>query len=128
MALTGTFLVSGLWPPFGSAVRYLQAWCSYYNYRGEITSGFRSFQEQAALYALGRTQNEILNRVAKHGAGDAVTDAPPGESAHNYGLAIDISGPDRAQIIELARWIGFGLVSWDPEHIEWPNWRLLIRR
>lgn len=43
-----------------------------------IYCGFRSFEEQAALYARGRTAN-----------GRIVTKAKPGESYHNYGLAFD---------------------------------------
>lgn len=38
----------------------------------------RSVQEQAQLYAIGRTQ-----------PGKIVTDAKPGQSAHNYGFAFD---------------------------------------
>ena len=43
-----------------------------------IYCGFRSFEEQAALYAQGRTKG---NKI--------VTKAKPGESYHNYGLAFD---------------------------------------
>lgn len=43
-----------------------------------ITHGFRSFSEQADLYAKGRTT-----------AGKIVTNAQAGYSYHNYGLAID---------------------------------------
>ena len=41
--------------------------------------GLRSFSEQAALYAKGRTA-----------PGPIVTKAQPGSSMHNFGLAIDI--------------------------------------
>lgn len=46
--------------------------------RIEVISGLRSWQQQAALYARGRTQ-----------PGPKVTNAPPGSSWHNYGLAVD---------------------------------------
>lgn len=46
--------------------------------RLEVISGLRSWQQQAALYAKGRTQ-----------PGRKVTNAPPGSSWHNYGLAVD---------------------------------------
>jgi len=128
MAVSGTSYLYGLWPPFSEAVRYLLAYASYYNLEGSIVSGLRSLQEQAGLYAQGRTQSEILNRVSKRGAGGSVTDAPPGSSAHNYGLAVDIEGRDQARIIQLARAIGFGTVSWDPAHIEWPGWQNLVGR
>jgi len=44
-----------------------------------IASGFRSFEEQARLYAQGRTV-----------PGTITTKAPPGYSFHNYGLAFDL--------------------------------------
>jgi peptidoglycan LD-endopeptidase CwlK len=43
-----------------------------------VTYGLRTFEEQAALYAQGRTK-----------PGKVVTNAPAGSSFHNYGLALD---------------------------------------
>ncbi|MFC3420219.1 M15 family metallopeptidase [Salinicoccus hispanicus] len=43
-----------------------------------FTDGFRSFEEQDALFAQGRTT-----------AGNIVTNARGGQSYHNYGLAVD---------------------------------------
>ena len=43
-----------------------------------IYCGFRSFSDQAKLYALGRTES-----------GKIVTNAKEGQSYHNYGLAFD---------------------------------------
>jgi peptidoglycan L-alanyl-D-glutamate endopeptidase CwlK len=45
----------------------------------EVISGLRSYQQQAALFAQGRTK-----------PGKRVTNARPGSSWHNYGLAIDL--------------------------------------
>jgi peptidoglycan L-alanyl-D-glutamate endopeptidase CwlK len=45
-----------------------------------VTSGLRTMEEQAALYAKGRTA-----------PGSIVTNARPGYSYHNYGLAFDIA-------------------------------------
>lgn len=45
----------------------------------KVISGLRTYAEQAALYALGRTA-----------AGTKVTNAGPGYSNHNFGLAFDI--------------------------------------
>lgn len=45
-----------------------------------ITQGLRTFEEQAALYAQGRTK-----------PGPIVTNAQPGSSYHQYGLAIDFA-------------------------------------
>lgn len=44
-----------------------------------VTSGFRSFEAQAALYAQGRTK-----------PGRIVTNAKPGQSLHNFGIAYDV--------------------------------------
>lgn len=43
-----------------------------------ITQTIRTFEEQAILYAQGRTT-----------PGDIVTDSKPGQSYHNYGLGLD---------------------------------------
>jgi peptidoglycan L-alanyl-D-glutamate endopeptidase CwlK len=45
----------------------------------EVISGLRSWQQQAALFAQGRTK-----------PGRIVTKARPGSSWHNFGLAIDL--------------------------------------
>lgn len=120
-------LLSGLWPPFAEAVRILKAYADYFQLSARIVSGFRSLAEQERLYAKGRTPAEITARVSKRGTGGSVTDAPPGSSSHNYGLAIDVEGPNQADVVWLARELGFGTVSWDPAHIEWPNWQQLLR-
>jgi peptidoglycan L-alanyl-D-glutamate endopeptidase CwlK len=46
----------------------------------------RTFQEQADIFAIGRTRlfDNSGNRLGK------VTNAGPGQSIHNYGLALDI--------------------------------------
>ena len=44
-----------------------------------VTCTLRTMQDQAVLYAQGRTT-----------PGDIVTNAKPGQSAHNYGLALDV--------------------------------------
>ena len=49
-------------------------------YHLEVTAGYRSWPEQAKLYAQGRTTK-----------GDRVTDAKAGQSAHNYGLGVDVA-------------------------------------
>lgn len=44
-----------------------------------VISGFRGYPEQAALYAQGRTEK-----------GHIVTNAKPGQSPHNFGIAVDL--------------------------------------
>lgn len=67
-----------------------------------VTQGLRSWSEQLALYSQGRTT-----------AGKIVTDAKPGYSWHQFGLAADI--------------VPFaidGSIDWNTEH---PTWKRLIQ-
>lgn len=85
----------------------------------EVISGLRSWQQQSALYAQGRTK-----------PGRIVTNARPGSSWHNYGLAIDLglfaggkyldeAAPSRAD--KIYRELGAVAVSMG---IEWAgNWK-----
>lgn len=63
------------------AERQFRIWlrrCREANIPAVIICGTRTFEEQAELYARGRTKPGII-----------VTRAGPGESAHNFGMAID---------------------------------------
>jgi peptidoglycan LD-endopeptidase CwlK len=98
-----------------------------------ITCTLRSNDEQAALYAQGRTT-----------PGEIVTDAPPGESAHNYGLALDIvpvvngkpdwkgGDPVWQQIGAIGQaagltWLGARGSRFPEEpHFEHPDWRAIV--
>jgi peptidoglycan L-alanyl-D-glutamate endopeptidase CwlK len=56
-----------------------------------VTQGLRTWEEQDALYAKGRTDHTPPDQI--------VTNAPAGSSWHNYGLAVDVApmtnlGPD----------------------------------
>jgi len=53
--------------------------CEHHGITIEVISGLRSWSQQAALYAQGRTK-----------PGPIVTKARAGSSWHNYGLAIDL--------------------------------------
>ena len=68
------------------------------NINVQVSSGLRTFEQQARLYAQGRTA-----------PGNIVTNAEPGESVHNYGLAID-----------------YFLTTWDGQQAVWMvdnDWR-----
>lgn len=63
-----------------------------------ITSAFRSMAEQGRLYSQGRTT-----------PGPVVTNARPGESFHNYGLAFDVVEiRNGAALWENSRWNEIG--------------------
>jgi hypothetical protein len=97
-----------------------------------IYTGFRSMEEQAALFAIGRSKG-----------GKIVTKARPGESYHNFGLAFDWTPMKPASKVDLfqADWddetafklgervgITFGLsaISWETGHLQdgrYASWR-----
>jgi len=97
-----------------------------------IYTGMRTMEEQAALYAIGRSK-----------PGKIVTKARPGESSHNYGLAFDWVPMKAAAKVDLfqADWddetafklgervgITFGLkaISWETGHLQdarYESWR-----
>jgi len=82
-----------------------------YSYTLRVVSGFRSLDEQAAIYNQGRTVD-----------GHIVSWAEPGLSLHNYGFAVDIVDRWRGYDInfdKLAK-IGeyCGLEQVDPPHFE----------
>lgn len=63
-----------------------------------VTSGLRTYEEQAALYAQGRTK-----------PGNVVTNAPPGHSWHNFGLAFDVVPWEDGRLNwNTARWTEIG--------------------
>ena len=104
--------------------------CSVANFDVIVTCTLRSNDEQTALYAQGRTSS-----------GHIVTNARAGQSAHNYGLAIDIvpvvngkpdwngSDPIWDQIGELGvaaglTWLGSPHSSFpEKPHFELSNWK-----
>ncbi len=99
-----------------------------------VTCTLRSNFEQAVLYAQGRTA-----------PGKIVTRAQPGQSAHNWGLAIDVvpvvngkpcwedNNPVWQEIgsIGLARgmeWYGVpGAAFHELPHFQMPNWKSLAK-
>jgi peptidoglycan LD-endopeptidase CwlK len=107
--------------------------CSAANIDILVTCCYRSNEEQAALYAQGRTT-----------PGHIVTNAPPGESAHNYGLALDVvpivngkpdwrgTDPVWQQLGALGEqagltWLGAPGSRFPEEpHMELPNWRQVV--
>lgn len=91
-----------------------------------MTSGYRSLAKQRALY----------NRYRRGGP----LAAAPGNSAHNYGLAVDIAISGAAKddrryrkLHRIGRREGLDTLSGeqlaaDPFHFEVPNWRSLVPR
>lgn len=77
-----------LHPEFRVRVDLWLTQCALFDIDVLIYCTYRSLEEQARLYAIGRTVKG--EGVAKsRPMGRTVTNAKPGQSAHNYGLALD---------------------------------------
>jgi peptidoglycan LD-endopeptidase CwlK len=97
-----------------------------------VTCTLRSMEDQAVLYAQGRTT-----------PGRIVTNAKPGQSAHNYGLALDVvpivhgkpdwsgNSPVWEQLASLGQghglqWLGApGSAFIEQAHFQHPQWKTL---
>lgn len=66
-------------PEFAKLVKKLLELAYANGLNAQISAGFRSAEEQEALYSVGRTR-----------PGRVVTNARAGQSAHNYGLGVDL--------------------------------------
>ena len=69
-----------VYPPLAEAVRAMHEQLLNEDIIIRVTSGYRSFAEQQKLFNRGRTT-----------AGSIVTNARPGHSMHNFGLAVDLA-------------------------------------
>lgn len=92
-----TARLAPLFPPLIAKANTLIADCSAQGVNILITQGLRTWREQDALYAQGRTT-----------PGKIVTNAKGGQSYHNFGLAFDICPIDAA-----------GKPIWDTTAKEW---------
>lgn len=66
-----------------------------------VVEGYRSFERQNYLYAQGRTFKDNKK----------VTNSMPGDSLHNYGLAIDLAFKDSNPWAETHPWQDFGRIA-----------------
>ncbi len=94
--------------------------------RAVITSGYRSLAKQKKLYDAYRRGGPLA--------------AAPGQSAHNYGFAVDIAIVGEPRSSRLYRTLHriaarYGLtplqaeqLKLDPYHLQVPNWRALVGR
>lgn len=81
-----------------------------------VISGLRSYDEQAALYAQGRTA-----------PGKKVTNARPGYSNHNFGIAFDIGVFEGSKYLpESPKYKAVGALGMDLG-LEWGgNWKTIV--
>jgi hypothetical protein len=118
--ITGRALIYGLYPPW-------RDWCDWAldeldarGYSVTVTSGRRSSASQARLYNAWIAGRSTLPA------------APPGRSAHEYGLGLDLvvvqgkaSQQQRSMMNLLASW-GGELVNGDIVHVQYPGFRALL--
>jgi peptidoglycan LD-endopeptidase CwlK len=71
--------IASLVPKAQRAARQFLVACKAFPYTVKILSGGRTYAEQTAIYAQGRTK-----------PGNVVTNAPAGSSNHNFGIAFDV--------------------------------------
>ena len=83
-------------PKLADKIRTLADMLLQENITIRVTQGLRTWGEQSVLYAQGRTS-----------PGKVITDAKPGYSWHNYGLAIDVAPFDD------------GIPDWNSSHPAW---------
>ena len=114
--IAGRVKIYGLYPPW-------RDWCGWaldeldaLGYSPQVTSGRRSTREQARLYQLyiaGRSR---------------LPAAPPGRSAHEYGLAIDVwaGNGQQGSMMELLEGWGGELVPNDAPHVQYPGFHRLM--
>ena len=57
--------------------------------RVQLSSGYRSFEDQARIYGQGRAVYRYKGKNYGNRDMNVVSNAEPGQSIHNYGLAID---------------------------------------
>ncbi len=92
--------IGDLHPKFQPLVRRFLEACKQAGIDLIITSGLRTFEEQAQLYAQGRTA-----------PGRRVTNAKPGDSWHNYGLAIDVVAVRGTKALWNGPWEQIGMLG-----------------
>lgn len=114
---TGRTKLQGLNDQVRDAAAYALDIADYYGIPVQVTSGFRSWEEQTKLYQ--RYQS----------GGSAFPANRPGDSAHNFGLAFDsVVAPEyQAAWDWIRRYVGFEVLPNDIIHGQVPNWRQYTR-
>lgn len=88
-------LLSGLHPIVRDQVQKTLARLQEMNCPCVVESGYRSYEEQQKLYDLGRTTKNPDGASPAMPFGHIVTNAMPGFSFHNFGIAADLTRLDK---------------------------------
>lgn len=114
--IQGRRLTNRLQPSVRDAARYALEIAEYYGIPVTVTSGYRSWADQAELrrrYESGKSRFPA-NR--------------PGDSSHNYGLSFDsvVAPEHQAAWNAIRRWVGFEVLPHDIIHGQVPGWRQYV--
>jgi len=93
-------------PKLAEKIRSMAEMLAQENIVIKVVQGLRSWDDQAKLYAEGRDDGGNVVDKSK-----VVTNAKPGTSWHNYGLAVDVAPFDA------------GIPDWNVEH---PAWKRIV--
>jgi hypothetical protein len=120
------FANTGFDPTFGNPLFKFLAAAKAQGIDANIISGVRTDQDQRELQANAvATRNGTALPYPERGRVPVA--APPGSSAHEFGLAADVEAAnpgDQGRLIALGQQMGLAHpMSYDPTHFEAPNWR-----
>jgi hypothetical protein len=110
---------TGFDPEFGSRLDQLIALANKEGYDPKLISGTRAAYGWPGMK--GQSQEDLYNQLGKPGGPRKA--APPGYSAHNYGLGGDVTGIPQSELERLAPQVGLNTISGDPNHVELANWQ-----
>lgn len=116
----------GLEPDIKANAEWCLSVADYYGVPVTVVSGKRTSTEQRRLY---RNYQECVARGEFGRSARCRYPAnPPGESAHEFGLAWDstVPAPYMPWWIEVRRMAGFHVIVGDEPHAELPNWRAYV--
>ena len=113
MAISGRLKLAGLNPQVRSRAALSLDWADFFRIPVTVTSGVRSWAEQAALRR--RWESGLSQFPANR----------PGDSSHQFGLAWDsiVSAADQADWDLIRRWAGFEVLERDLPHAQVFRWR-----
>ena len=84
-----------------------------------LVHGFRSVQEQMLIYQKGRTYNRESGVWEVTSKGEVVSNAKPGQSAHNVVTKLD--GKPAALAVDVIPFTADGGLNWNPPESFWDS-------
>lgn len=99
--------LSKVHPKLRTIARNLPAVAASQGFNVRVTSGYRTYAQQAKLY------RDYMNGLSQYPAN------PPGQSQHEKGLALDILSDNTLKLVDLLRSVGLNWAGYvDPIHFQ----------